>query len=104
MTTSHGRCFRHAFPRLELNEHGKDAVLIARALQIHEQRCRRAVACVSFHIKQRKILRACEVLVMPSVKACYQKGVTVHACNDVIYASHLRTCVSEMVLKTVSLI
>ncbi len=34
----------------------------------------RSVACVSFHIKQRKKLRACNVLVVPSVKACYQKG------------------------------
>ncbi len=46
----------------------------ARALQIHASA--HAVACVSFHIKQWKKLRACNVLLfVPSVKACYQKAI-----------------------------
>ncbi len=57
----------------ESNERVKDTILVAHTLQI--QVPARAVACVSFNIKQRKKLCACNVLVMPSVKAwSYQKG------------------------------
>ncbi len=50
----------------------KDTVLVACALQI---RCRRALYPVSFHIKQQKKLRACNVVVMASVKELsYQQG------------------------------
>ncbi len=46
-----------------------------------------AVACVSFHIKQRKKLHACIVLDMPSVKArSYQKTVCMHA---ICYICHI---------------
>ncbi len=56
------------------------------------QRCLCALWPVSFHIKQQKKLRACNVLVMSSVKAWSYQNSLKTACMHAIYASHLRMC------------
>ncbi len=60
--------------RRESNERGKETVLVAGSSNTRTKVPAHAVACVSFNIKQLKKLRACNVLVVPSVKACLQKG------------------------------